>query len=144
MIYLDTSALAKKYISEAGSDSINKIINDTPDTPATSKITIPEMLSALNRRSRAGDIPGNKLAELEKAFGDDWNCFYIIDFHDELLPIVKRVIKKHFLKAADAVHLSSALWLRKAVKENITFVASDNALLEAAESEMLEALNPVS
>lgn len=43
---------------------------------------------------------------------------------------------------ADSVHLSSALWLRNAVKEDVIFVASDINLLNAAQSERLQIIDP--
>ena len=48
----------------------------------------------------------------------------VLDFHNDLLQIVKVVIEKHPLKAADAIHLSSALWLKLSSKADVTFVAS--------------------
>lgn len=66
MIYFDTSALAKKYIKEQGSNLINKITKEM--VVATSKITYPEMLSAFVRRNKTGDISNDKLNELINEF----------------------------------------------------------------------------
>ncbi len=41
----------------------------------------------------------------------------------------------------DAVHLASALSLKKALGEEITFTAADERLLRAAKAERLDALN---
>jgi predicted nucleic acid-binding protein len=68
----------------------------------------------------------------------------VIEFHDQLLDVIKRVMQRYPLKAADSVHLSSALWHRGAAKENITFVTSDVNLLRAAQAEKLKAINPLS
>jgi hypothetical protein len=46
------------------------------------------------------------------------------------------------LKAADSIHLASALWLKHSVKENVSFVSSDTSLLKAAGMEKLSAVNP--
>jgi predicted nucleic acid-binding protein len=105
VIYLDTSALAKNYIKEDGSGSINKIIADSP-VIAISKITYPEILSALIRRNKTGDISNRELIKLITEFESNWDYFIIVDFKDELLPLIKTVIQKHLLKAADAIHLS--------------------------------------
>lgn len=140
MIYFDTSALAKKYIKEAGSDEVIKLVAD--EVLATSKLTYPEMISTMVRRNRAGDISGKELSELIGIFEDDYNYFALIDFSDEMLSLVKAVLKRHFLKAADGIHLASALWLKNLINENVTFVASDTNLLKAAEIERLHAINP--
>jgi len=60
----------------------------------------------------------------------------------QLLPIIKRVMAKHPLKAADSVHLSSALWLAKISNVSVTFVASDANLLQAAKLEDIGTINP--
>ena len=60
----------------------------------------------------------------------------------EVFQFVDRVIERHALKGADSVHLSTALWLKETMKENVVFVASDLELLKAAEAEKLKTLNP--
>ncbi len=141
MIYFDTSALAKKYVIETGSERIAQLMTEE-SVMATSKLTYPEMLSALARRSKGGDISHAKFKELLTEFEADWNCLLIIDFQDELLGSIKRLIGKYYLRAADSIHLASALWLKQSVKENVTFVASDVSLLNAARAEKLSAVNP--
>lgn len=140
MIYFDTSALAKKYIKETGSDEVIKIV--VGEVAATSKLTYPEMISTMVRRNRAGDISSKELSELIGIFEDDYNYFALVDFSDEMLSLVKAVLKRHFLKAADGLHLASALWLKNLINENVTFVTSDMNLLKAAEIEGLHTINP--
>ncbi|OOP55959.1 MAG: hypothetical protein AYP45_11800 [Candidatus Brocadia carolinensis] len=88
MIYLDTSALVKKYVAEEGSENIVAIMKSP--VIATSRLTYPEILSTLVRRFRVGDITNNKLKEILKAFESDWDCFTILDIHEELLPMIKK------------------------------------------------------
>jgi predicted nucleic acid-binding protein len=140
VIYFDTSALAKKYIKETGSDEVIKIIAD--ETVATSKLTYPEMISTMVRRNRAGDISSKELSELFGIFEDDYKYFALIDFSDEMLSLVKAVLKRYFLKAADGLHLASALWLKNLINENVTFVTSDMNLLKTAEIEGLHTITP--
>ncbi len=141
MIYLDTSAFVKKYVAEEGSENIVTIMQSS--VIATSRLTYPEILSTFVRRFRVGDITNNKLKEILKDFESDWDCFTILDIHEELLPIIKNVIEKHYLRGADSIHLSSALWLKDTINEDVAFVASDINLLNAASSEGLNSINPV-
>lgn len=141
MIYLDTSALVKKYVAEEGTESMVTIVQNS--VIVTSRLTYPEILSAFVRRSRAGDITSNKSKEILKDFESDWDCFTILDIHEELLPIVKHIIEKYSMKEADSIHLSSALWLKNIIREDIAFVASDINLLTAASSEGMSIINPV-
>ena len=141
MIYLDSSALVKRYLRETGSDAVQSIVR-AERTIATSKLTYPEMLSALMRKHRAGEVEQNSLRTVIDKFESDWYHFFVIEFHDELLPTVRTLLRKYPLKGTDTVHLSSALWLGRAAGENVTFVASDLNLLKAAEAENLDIINP--
>ena len=141
MIYLDTSALVKRYVKEDGSEIVGSIVTQQK-VIATSKLAYAEMLSALMRKHRAGEISPKSLEVALEKFGNDWDKIYVVEFHDELLPGIKFLIRKYPLKGADAVHLSSALWLEKTTIEKVTFVASDESLLKAARSERLKIINP--
>jgi len=142
MIYLDSSALVKRYLEEAGSNTVRSVITSA-DAIATSKLSFPEMLSAFMRKRRAGEIGSKSLYAVIHKFETDWYRFFIIEFHDELLPKVKALIEKHLLKPADAVHLSSALWLKETTRGDLTFVTSDSNILKAAQEENLHVLNPL-
>jgi len=141
MIYFDTSALVKNYVLEDGSSGVAKLLLENPDN-ATSKLTYAEILSALVRRTRSGDLSLQKMREVIDRFEDDWNSLLIVDLHDDILPIVKRAIEKHQLKAADSIHLASAIWLKISLKEDTAFVSSDLILLRAAKAERLSPMNP--
>lgn len=141
MIYFDTSALVKRYVKEKGSEKIDSLLVDA-DSVATSKLTYPEMLSSFYRRWRAGDFSEEWLNKMVKNFEREWENFVIVDVQDDLFVSMKGLIKRHYLKAADTVHLSSALWLEERIRKDLVFVASDLNLLKAAKAEKLETVNP--
>ena len=142
MIYLDSSALVKRYTEEVGTDFVKSILA-TNGLITTSKLTYPEILSALMRKVRSGEIEKKTFNGIVDKFDKDWDHILVLDFHNDLLPIVKTLIEKHPLKAADAIHLSSALWLKLSSKVDVTFVASDSNLLKAAGAEKLQVMNPL-
>jgi hypothetical protein len=120
MIYFDSSALVKRYTEEVGTDFVKSILW-TDVVIATSKLTYPEILSALMRKVRAGEIERKRLDDIVDRFEKDWDHILVLEFSNDLLQIVKVLIKKHPLKAADGIHLSSALWLKLSSKVDITF-----------------------
>jgi len=140
MIYLDSSALVKRYVREDGTDVVKSILAGD-DLITTSKVSYPEILSALMRKVRAGEIERKTFNGIVDMLDKDWGYFLVLDFHNDLLQIVKMLIGKHPLKAADAIHLSSALWLKASSKAEVTFVASDSSLLKAAGAEKLHVMN---
>jgi predicted nucleic acid-binding protein len=141
MIYFDSSALVKNYVLEDGSSMVAKLILENFNN-ATSKLTYAEMLSALVRRTRSGDLSLQKMREVIHQFEDDWNSLLIVDLHNDILPMIKKAIEKHQLKAADSIHLASAMWLKASLKEDIVFASSDLNLLKAARNERLSPINP--
>jgi len=141
MIYFDSSALVKNYVWEDGSSMVSKLLSENLNN-ATSKLTYAEMLSALVRRTRSGDLSLQTMREVIQKFEDDWNSLLIVDLHNDILPMIKKAIEKHQLKAADSIHLASAIWLKSSLKEDIVFASSDLNLLIAARSERLSPINP--
>jgi uncharacterized protein len=142
MIYFDSSALVKRYLTEKGTETVQSIIG-AAEIVSTSKLTYPETLSAFMRKLRAGEIEKKRLQIAVEQFEEDWKHLMVIEFHDLLLGVIRTLMQKYPLKGADSVHLSSALWLEEASKENVTFIASDDNLLKAAEAENLKTINPL-
>jgi hypothetical protein len=55
--------------------------------------------------------------------------------------MARDLIQRHPLKGFDAIHLASALSLKSALGEEMTFAAADERLLQAAEGAGLRPLN---
>lgn len=54
--YFDTSALAKRYSPESGSEKVDSIINNKDNVIIIGNIAIPEIYSALSKKYRTGEI----------------------------------------------------------------------------------------
>jgi len=141
MIYLDSSALVKRYVSEPGSGAVDRLLADHP-CAATSRLSYPEILSALNRKHRAKEISARVLGELVAAFESDWGKLFILEFDEELWPVIRQALRKHAIRGADSVHLASAMGLRSALREDVVFACADEKLLDAARAEKLAAFRP--
>jgi predicted nucleic acid-binding protein len=141
MIYFDSSALVKRYLKEKGTDVVLSLTT-REEFVATSKLAYPELLSTFMRKNREGELQEEPLKSIWNRLEADWLEFFIIEIHDELLPLVKSLIRKYPLKGADSIHLASALWLESMTKTEVMFIASDMSLLDAATKENLKILNP--
>lgn len=140
MNYLDTSALIKRFVQEPGSDVVAELLES--DAPvATAKIAFAEVYSGLTRRFRGGDLSGRAYALVCRQFERDWPGYLRVDLHDDILISARDLIRRHSLRAFDAIHLASALSLRRALGEEVTFAASDERLVRAASTERLATLN---
>jgi len=76
-----------------------------------------------------------------RQFDRDWPAYIRVELYQEVLVLARDLIQRHPLRGFDAVHLASAVSLRSALGEPITFVAADGRLLKAAEHEKLDVLN---
>ena len=141
MTYLDTSALVKNYFQEPGTRFVRQILAG-PGPSGTSKIAYAEVCATFARKRR--ESPRDHRTHLRgfQSFQEDWKLLIIVELGDELLPLVRNLTGRYPLRGADAIHLASALWLQRALNDEVTFVAADTHLLSAAYGERLRVVNP--
>jgi len=140
MNYLDTSALIKRFVVEKGSPLVCTIVSQKGPV-ATAKIAYPEVYAGLARKRRNGHLPESRYALARRQFEREWKAYIRVDLWDEILLLARDLIQRHPLRGFDAIHLASALSLRSALGEDMTFAAADERLLRAAAAEGLEVLN---
>ncbi len=146
--YADSSALVKRHIPEIGSAWIEQEFDAASGNRIiTAKLTVVEVLSAMNRRQREASISATEYAK----FSGDFLAFVetdyrIFEFTDALLIEAQRLLEVHPLRAGDAIQLASALLanagLQSANLPALIFLASDARLLTAANSEGLQTDDP--
>ncbi len=141
MIYLDTSALVKKYVIEVGTEKVRDLLRGKSRV-ITSLLTYAEVCAAFSRKRRKGGIEEKSYQRIWKSFLIDWETFTLVELWQELFPYIRRLTENHPLRGGDAVHLSTALWVQETVGSLITFIAADNHLITAAKKEGLEIINP--
>ena len=153
MLYLDSSALAKKYIREKGSEAIEQKITAQTGAeaiPFTSVLTYAEILSVFARRAKEGTLSAREVTRARREFEADWAVGLAPLALDSSVLLLVRDILLHFsLKGSDAIHLASALWLRDAARtgtsgraSQLIFATSDTRLGKAAVDRSLETFNP--
>ncbi len=140
MIYLDTSALIKRFLVEPGSPLVYSLLTTEPGV-ATAKIAYAETYGVLTRKQRAGHLSRVQYALAARRFEEEWQVLTRIDLHDDILVLARELIQRHPLRAFDAIHLASAISLKGALEEDITFAAADAQLLRAAKAERLRPLD---
>jgi predicted nucleic acid-binding protein len=139
--YLDTSALVKRFVSEAGSPKVQRLL--TRGEPiASATIAYAELYSGLTRRRREGGLSPAQYRLACRRVERDWMALVKVELGAEILSSARGLIQRHGLRAYDAIHLASALGLQAAVNEPVTFVAADQRLLQAAAGERLATVNP--
>ena len=139
LLYLDTSALFKRYVEEAESEALLGRIEDAP-VVGTALITRVEV-AALAKAVRDDRMPSAEAREAESDFLDDWADFTRIGLTDDVAARAGRLAWKHDLRGYDAAQLAAALAWREATEEaedQVVFACFDNDLRRAAAAEGLE------
>lgn len=140
MNYLDTSALIKRFAAEKGSPRVERLVSRGGHV-ATAKIAYAEVHAGLARKHREGHLPGSQYALACRQFESDWQAYVRLDVQGEVLLLARDLIHRHPLRGSDAIHLASALSLKTALGEDVTFAAADERLLRAARAERLQPLD---
>lgn len=140
MIYLDTSALIKRFVEEKGSALVQSMVQ-SGEAVATAKIAYAEVFAGLTRKMREGNLAEVQYDLACRQFETDWHAYIRVELNDDLLFLARDLIRRHGLRGFDAVHLASALVLTGAIDEEVSFAAADRRLLRAAAAEGLRAVN---
>ncbi len=146
--YLDTSAIVKRYVNELGTLWVLSLTEYAArNVLYTVRVAGPELVAALARKVRTGDVSRPAAERAGDSFRQDWRVQYqIVDVTDGLATRAMNLAEKHGLRGYDAVHLAAALEVhdeRQASQlPGITFVSADVAQLQAATREGLVADNP--
>lgn len=113
LCYIDTSALAKWYLNEPGSEEFSLWICAQQDTHISS-LTALEFRCLLGRRKRAGDFSSTLEQELLKAFRNDVQQGHLAQHavtDENLLDAMRllELVSPVGLRTLDAIHLQIAL-----------------------------------
>jgi len=144
--YLDASALAKKYKTEAGSDFILELYKwarKKGERFYTSRHSIIEVGSIAMRLRREEKISEAEAYGMYNTFLEESERFvYFIRTNSGLENGSIRVMSKHPLKASDSLQLASALDVSSFFGSELHFVCDDDRLCNAALIEGLHVLRP--
>jgi len=109
-LYLDTSALIKRYIREQGTDEVNLWVAEAEIT-ATSIITIAEANAALARAARMKNISHQTGEAAGRLLREQWPRTIKTPITERTVARAAELAWALGLRGYDAVHLASAeLW----------------------------------
>ena len=147
LYYLETSALVKLYVYEAGTDRLLELTaSDARHRFAILSLTEVEFRAAIRGRQRRGEIADNAADELVESFRRHVEGKFLVQsFSDSLLDVASLLIDSYPLRGYDAVQLAGYLVLRSTSgAEEPTFVCADKVLLATARNEGCAVLDPSS
>lgn len=147
LLFLDTSALAKYYRREQGSDFVEQLFADSGSQRVISRLALVEMESVFATKMRTGEIEQGAALIARRRLESDLGQRRILvaairdEYFQTAQLLVVRYGHNHGLRTLDALQLSVASGLRRAGFAPIV-VAADRKLCQAAEREGFRVTNP--
>jgi uncharacterized protein len=137
IIYLDTSALVKRYVRETGSTEVITMIENAESVGSVS-LTKVEMAAALEKTVRLGWIKREYVLQAWQDFLDHWSSFTRLNISPGTIERASALAWEYSLRGYDAMHLASALLWQEALTTQITLVTFDRDLWQAGQKAGLD------
>lgn len=125
-VFFDSSAFVKRYISEAGTDSVLQWCDKATEI-GLSGIALPEIISAFCRLYRDNKITDIQYRQLKSLLMADIEDAAICDLTPQVLMHAVSSLENNTLRGMDAIHIGSAIVLQTDV-----FISSDKRQIAAA------------
>lgn len=123
---VDSSAFAKRYVKEIGSDRLYRILQDATEL-ALCVLLVPEITSGLNRRKREGSLSLENYNLAKKQLLYDVRDATILQITPSVVLRSIKLLEANALRAMDALHIACAFeW------QADLFVTSDKRQFEVA------------
>lgn len=145
--FLDTSALAKLYRTEIGTELIDEVLAEPASRCFISWFAVLELESVLAVKVRTSEIDEKSFLIARARFEGDLASrrMMVAAVRDQHFRDARRLLLQHAtkegLRAPDALQLSVALGLRRAGSVSI-FVAADQKLCRVSSLEGFQIVNP--
>ena len=143
--FLDTSALVKLYVREAGTAQMIRLAtrSDEPRLIILSLSRV-ELRSAIRRRVRSRELSQENAAAALALFGEHLTSVFVVQpVAEAVLERALAIIDAYDLRAYDAIQLAACLAQAWPEADGlVTFVSADRRLLAVAEAAGLSILDP--
>lgn len=126
--FLDSSAFAKRFVDEAGSDEVEDACARASEL-GLSVICVPEIFSALNRRRRERSLTAAQYEKAKRQLLDDVRDADIIQLAVPVVASAIDVLETNAVRAMDALHIACGLQWDAQI-----FISADRKQLHAARS----------
>lgn len=131
IVYLDASALVKRYVAEAGSDEVRALVRGA-EAAVTALITRVEVIAALAKAHHTRRLASQDADRARKAFEEEWEDFVRVQMTEHLVAQAASLAWSRGLRGYDAVHLAAALFWQAQIGRPVVLATYDRQLWEAA------------
>ena len=107
-VLTDSSALAKRYVLEVGSDEIDRFLQNASQLGLCT-ILIPEVISGLNRRRRENNLSDDGYRTIKNQLMDDVHDAVILQVTPAVISYSIKLLETNVVRAMNALHIACAL-----------------------------------
>jgi predicted nucleic acid-binding protein len=122
----DSSAMAKRYVFEDGSDMVDRLLQSASQL-ALCIILVPEIISGLNRRLREQILSVHDYQKVKRQLLDDVRDAIMLQITPAVISRSVKLLETNVLRATDALHVACASEWKAEL-----FVTADKRQLMAA------------
>jgi predicted nucleic acid-binding protein len=123
MLYVDSSALLKRYVDEPESGQCERYLLADPDW-LTARVTYVEV-----RRNLARLLDARALAEARRSFARDWKRTTVVELDEATCVAAAELAEASGVRSIDALHLAAA---GRVGRDALRFLTYDIRLARAA------------
>ncbi|MDR7554638.1 MAG: type II toxin-antitoxin system VapC family toxin [Armatimonadota bacterium] len=138
IVYLDASALVKRYVAEAGSADVGRLLARA-EAVGTATVSRAEVAAALARAYRTNVLQHDEARSALQVFTAEWDDIIRIQLTEGVVSRAAALAWDHALRGYDAIHLAAALSWQDLLGETVTVATYDRQLWEAVRRSALVA-----
>lgn len=131
ILYLDSSALVRKYVAEPGSRAVVQAIAEA-QVAGTVVIARAEVAAAFAKAVRVGTLAQAEAETCLDRFRQEWPAMARIRVTEATAARADQFAWRYHLRGYDAVHLAAATLWQDALGEAVTLATFDLKLWQAA------------
>jgi predicted nucleic acid-binding protein len=133
IVYLDASALVKRYVAEAGSTDVGTLV-EVATLVGTAIVSRPEVAAALGKAARMKLISHASATAALRAFTSEWESFVRLQMTEVLMARAAELAWEQGLRGYDATHLAAAHFWQQVMGDLVTLATYDWQLWDAAKA----------
>lgn len=141
ILYIDSSALVKRYVREPESVEVLQAIEQA-ESIGTAVITRAEIAATFAKTVRMGLLSRDHAHTELQTFRTHWNDLVRIELTESLIARADTLAWQHGLRGYDAVQLAAALIWHETLETAVTFATYDKNLWTIARQVGMEPFPP--
>ncbi|MBT3269547.1 type II toxin-antitoxin system VapC family toxin [Candidatus Poribacteria bacterium] len=142
VIFLDTSAVVKRYAAEPGSQRVRDLTAGADSH--ISHVTVVEYVAAVCRQGRSGRLTDDEVSAAIRVFRADAEAGYdLLGVTTGVISIAAVPAERHAVPGYDAVRIASALSVQEVLaSEPVKLVTADRQMCDVALAEGMSVIDP--